>query len=183
MFPVKQKYVLLDRDGVINYDSDDYIKSPKEWLPIEGSLEAIALLNKNGFKVAVISNQSGIARGYYSIETLNAMHEKMQTLLAEKGGKIEAIYFCPHAPNDNCSCRKPKTGLLELFSAEKNISLKSIFFIGDSLTDIKAAQAVAAIPLLVKTGKGLKTISENPHLDIPVFENLYDATKFILSAT
>ena len=183
MFPVKQKYVLLDRDGVINHDSDDYIKSPDEWLPIDGSLEAIALLNQHGFKVVVISNQSGIARGYYSLETLAEIHQKMHQLLAEKGGKIEAIYFCPHAPTDLCDCRKPKTGLLELFSVEKNVPLKSIFFIGDSLTDIKAAQAVSASPLLVKTGKGLKTLAENSHLNIPIFEDLYDATKFILQAT
>lgn len=185
MFPVKQieKYVLLDRDGVINYDSDDYIKSPDEWLPIEGSLEAIALLNQHGFKVAVISNQSGLARGYYTLETLEAIHDKMRKLLAEKGGEIAAIYFCPHAPADNCHCRKPKTGLLELFSREKHSLLKDIFFVGDSLSDMKAAQAVAAKPLLVKTGKGLKTLADNPHLNIPVFENLYDATKFILTAT
>lgn len=180
---MKQKYVLLDRDGVINHDSDDYIKSSAEWLPINGSLEAIALLNQHGFKIVVISNQSGIARGYYTLETLSAIHTKMYNLLAEKGGKIEAVYFCPHAPTDNCDCRKPKTGLLEQFSTEKNTSLKNIFFIGDSLSDIKAAQAVAALPILVKTGKGLKTLTENPHLDIPVFENLYDAAKFILTAT
>ena len=178
-----EKYVLLDRDGVINHDSDDYIKSPEEWIPIEGSLEAIVLLNKNGFKVTVVSNQSGIARGYYSLETLNAMHDKMKNLLAEKGGQIEAIYFCPHSPDAGCDCRKPKTGLLKLFSQEKQVSLQDIFFVGDSLSDIKAAQAVAAKPLLVKTGKGLKTISENSPLNIPIFENLYDATKFILSAS
>jgi D-glycero-D-manno-heptose 1,7-bisphosphate phosphatase len=180
---MSEKYVLLDRDGVINHDSNDYIKSPDEWLPIEGSLEAIALLNKNGFKVVVISNQSGIAREYYSLVTLNAMHDKMQRLLAEKGGKIEAIYFCPHAPNKHCLCRKPKTGLLELFSREKNYPLKNIFFVGDSLSDIKAAEAVCALPLLVKTGKGLKTLSENPYLTIPIFNNLYDATTFILTAS
>jgi D-glycero-D-manno-heptose 1,7-bisphosphate phosphatase len=178
-----EKYVLLDRDGVINHDSDDYIKSPEEWTPIGGSLEAIALLNKKGFKVAVISNQSGIARGYYSLETLNAMHDKMTRLLAEKGGQVEAIYFCPHAADAGCDCRKPKAGLLKQFSQEKNYPLKDIFFVGDSLSDMKAAQAVAAKPLLVKTGKGLKTISENPTLNIPIFENLYDATKFILQTT
>jgi len=178
-----EKYVLLDRDGVINIDSDDYIKSPEEWQPIEGSLEAIALLNKNGFKVVVISNQSGIARGYYSLATLNAMHDKMRRLLAEKGGKIEAIYFCPHAPNEHCLCRKPKIGLLELFSREKNYPLKNIFFVGDSLSDMKAAEAVSALPLLVKTGKGLKTLSENPYLTIPIFNNLYDATTFILTSS
>ena len=180
---MSEKYVLVDRDGVINHDSDDYIKSPEEWIPIEGSLEAIALLNKNGFKVAVVSNQSGIARGYYSLETLNTMHDKMQRLLAEKGGHIEMIYFCPHSPNANCNCRKPKAGLLKKFSQEKNYPLQDIFFIGDSLSDIQAAQAVSAKPLLVKTGKGLKTISKNPTLNIPIFENLYDAAKFILQTT
>ncbi len=177
------KYVLLDRDGVINYDSDDYIKSPEEWIPIDGSLEAIALLNQHGYKVAVISNQSGIGRGFYSLATLNAMHDKMRRLLAEKDGKIEAIYFCPHAPNEHCLCRKPKTGLLELFSRENNYPLKNIFFVGDSLSDMKAAEAVSALPLLVKTGKGLKTLSENPYLTIPIFNNLYDATTFILTSS
>jgi len=176
-----EKYVLLDRDGVINHDSDDYIKSADEWLPIEGSLEAIALLNKAGFKVVVISNQSGIGRRFYSLETLNAIHDKMHKALAIKGGHIEAIYYCPHLPTEDCLCRKPKTGLLELFSREKQHCLENTFFVGDSLTDIKAAQAVLASPLLVKTGKGLKTIAENPYLNIPIFENLYDATTFILT--
>lgn len=179
---MSEKYVLLDRDGVINHDSDDFIKSPDEWMPIDGSLEAIALLNKAGFKVVVISNQSGIGRGYFSLEMLAAIHQKLHDLLAEKGGEISVIYFCPHLPNDNCTCRKPKTGLLELFSQEYQTSLKNLFFVGDSLGDVQAAQAVAAKPLLVKTGKGLKTLADNPHLDIPVFENLYDATKFILKA-
>lgn len=174
-----EKYVLLDRDGVINQDSDDYIKSPDEWLPIEGSLEAIALLNQQGFKIAVVSNQSGLARGYYTLETLNAIHNKMHKLLTEKKGQIEVLYFCPHAPHENCLCRKPKTGLLKLFSLQKNCPLKNIFFVGDSLSDINAAQAVGAQPLLVKTGKGLKTLSENPHLNVPIFENLYDAAKYI----
>ncbi len=175
------KYVLLDRDGVINHDSDAYIKSPDEWIPIDGSLEAIALLNQHDFKIVVISNQSGIARGYYSLETLNAIHDKMQRLLAKKGGQIEAIYFCPHAPETHCECRKPKTGLLKLFSQHYKTSVANTFFIGDSFSDIQAARAAAALPLLVKTGKGLKTLAENPHLDVPVFENLYDATTFILA--
>jgi D-glycero-D-manno-heptose 1,7-bisphosphate phosphatase len=175
------KYVLLDRDGVINHDSDDFIKSPDEWIPIEKSLEAIALLNQAGFNVVVISNQSGVGRGYFSLETLAEIHQKLHNLLAEKGGKISAIYFCPHLPTDNCLCRKPKTGLLELFSQKYQVSLKNLFFVGDSLSDVKAAQSVAAKPLLVKTGKGLKTLADNPHLEIPVFENLYDATKFILT--
>jgi D-glycero-D-manno-heptose 1,7-bisphosphate phosphatase len=176
-----QNYILLDRDGVINVDSDDYIKSPEEWIPIEGSLEAITHLNQAGFKIVVISNQSGIGRGYYSLAVLEAMHVKMHRLLAAKGGKIERVYFCPHLASDQCRCRKPKTGLLETFSHEKNIPLHNMYFIGDSFSDIQAAQAVNAIPLLVKTGKGLKTLSEHPFLDIPVFENLYDAANYIIT--
>jgi D-glycero-D-manno-heptose 1,7-bisphosphate phosphatase len=180
---MRPNYVLLDRDGVINHDSDDYIKSPQEWQPIEGSLAAIALLHQAGFKVVVISNQSGLARGYYSLETLTEIHAKMQRRVAEHGGEIEAIYFCPHAPGDNCNCRKPKTGLLQLFSQHYDCDLENLFFVGDSFSDIQAAQAVAARPLLVKTGKGLKTLTEHPTLNVSVFENLYDATQFILQAS
>jgi D-glycero-D-manno-heptose 1,7-bisphosphate phosphatase len=176
-----EKYVLLDRDGVINQDSDNYIKSADEWQPIEGSLEAIVLLNQHGFKVVVISNQSGLARGYYTLVDLEQMHTKMHILLAAKGGKVEAIYFCPHLPEENCACRKPKVGLLIAFSVKKNISLKNLFFVGDSLSDIQAALAVQALPLLVKTGKGSKTILDNPQLTVPIFENLYDAAKFIIT--
>jgi D-glycero-D-manno-heptose 1,7-bisphosphate phosphatase len=175
------RYILLDRDGVINHDSDDYIKSPAEWHAIAGSLEAIALLNQHGFKVVVISNQSGLARGYYSLDILNAIHAKMTQQLAEKGGHIEAIYFCPHAPTEQCRCRKPQPGLLKLFSQETHTPLRGLFFIGDSLSDMQAAQAVSAKPILVKTGKGLKTLIKNPDLSVPIFENLYDATHFILA--
>ena len=174
-------YVLMDRDGVINYDSDDFIKSPAEWLPIEGSLDAIALLNKHGYDVAVISNQSGLARGLFDEATLTAIHDKMQRMLAEKGGFIRSIYCCPHGPESNCNCRKPKPGLLEQFSDEHKVDLATVYFIGDSLRDLQAAQAVNAKPLLVKTGKGQKTLVNNPNLQLPVFENLYGAAEFILS--
>jgi D-glycero-D-manno-heptose 1,7-bisphosphate phosphatase len=174
-------YVLMDRDGVINLDSDDFIKSPEEWQPIEGSLEAIALLNQHGYEVAVISNQSGLARGLFDEAMLTRIHDKMHGLLADKGGKIAAIYYCPHGPDSLCLCRKPKPGLLKQFSLEKNIDLKTVFFIGDSLRDIQAAQAVGAMPILVKTGKGQLTLINNPNLNIPVFENLYGVAKFLSS--
>jgi D-glycero-D-manno-heptose 1,7-bisphosphate phosphatase len=171
----KDRYVLLDRDGVINQDSDDFIKSPEEWLPIDGSLEAIALLNKHGYKVIVITNQSGVARGLFDTAMLEKIHAKMQHMTEAKGGKIDAIYYCPHGPDDGCNCRKPKTGLLEQFATDSHISLSGIAAIGDSLRDLQAAQAVGASPILVKTGKGKKTLNNNPNLNIPVFDNLYDA--------
>jgi D-glycero-D-manno-heptose 1,7-bisphosphate phosphatase len=177
----QNKYVLIDRDGVINYDSDDFIKSPDEWKPIEGSLEAIALLNEHGYQVVVITNQSGLARGLLDEAMLEKIHAKMHRLTAEKGGKIDAVYICPHGPSSDCICRKPKPGLLEFFASDKNISLSGIAFIGDALRDIQAAQAVGANPILVKTGKGLQTLIDNPNLHIPVFENLYEAAKHITS--
>ncbi len=176
-----QAYVLLDRDGVINHDSDDYIKSPDEWVPIEDSLEAIALLNRHGYKVAVITNQSGISRRLYDETVLAEMHRKMHQMTEVKGGKIEAIYHCPHSPDDNCDCRKPKPGLLNRFSKEFNKPLSDVYFIGDKLADIQAAEAAGAKPMLVKTGKGLNTLDKNPIINAPIFENLYDAAKFIIS--
>ena len=177
----EDRYVLLDRDGVINNDSEEFIKSPEEWLPIEGSLEAIALLNEHGFKVVVVTNQSGIARGFFDIAMLEKIHAKMRQLVIEKGGEIDAIYFCPHGPVDDCNCRKPKPGLLETFARDKNAHLNGIAVIGDSLRDLQAAQAVGASPILVKTGKGQKTLNENPDLNLPVFDNLYDAARYLSS--
>lgn len=176
-----QAYVLVDRDGVINYDSDDYIKSAEEWIPIPGSLEAIALFNKHHYKVAVISNQSGLSRGLYDEATLTEIHNKMHRLIKEKGGEIDCIHYCPHLPSDLCHCRKPKPGLLNNFAKEKNINLKNIYFIGDTLTDIQAAEAAGAIPILVKTGKGQRTLNNHPEINPLTFENLYDAAKFIVS--
>ncbi len=175
------RYVLLDRDGVINEDSDAFIKSPPEWKPIAGSLEAIALLNDNGWKVIVISNQSGLARGLFNAEILQQIHQKMHRKAAEKGGKIEAVYYCPHGPDDDCSCRKPKTGLLEKFASDYQAKLSGLPFVGDSLRDIEAARTVGAQPILVKTGKGTKTLAENPDINVPVFENLYEAANYIVS--
>lgn len=175
------KYVLLDRDGVINEDSGDFIKSADEWLPIKGSLEAIALLNKHGYQVVVITNQSGVGRGHYSDATLTEMHLKMIRMVEALGGKISHIYYCPHLPEADCKCRKPKPGMLEQFSKDAEVDLTDIYFIGDSLRDIEAGIAAGAKPLLVKTGNGRKTLAANPDLNIPIFENLYDAAEYILS--
>ncbi|MEI6144897.1 MAG: D-glycero-beta-D-manno-heptose 1,7-bisphosphate 7-phosphatase [Methylococcales bacterium] len=175
----KQRYILLDRDGVINRDSDDFIKSPEEWLPIEGSLEAIAMLNEHGYKVIVVTNQSGIARGLFDAAMLEKIHDKMHRLVNEKGGAITAVYYCPHGPESTCECRKPKAGLLKAFAADFDAELAKIFVVGDSLRDLQAAQAVGAQPILVKTGKGQQTLINNPQFDSLIFENLYDAAKYI----
>ncbi|BCG62443.1 MAG: D-glycero-D-manno-heptose 1,7-bisphosphate phosphatase [Methyloprofundus sp.] len=175
------KYVLLDRDGVINRDENNFIKSPDEWLPITGSMEAIALLNKAGYQVAVITNQSGVGRGHYSDATLTAIHVKMTKMLATVGGNISHIYYCPHLPDAGCSCRKPKPGMLLQFSQDTGVALTDVFFIGDSLRDLQAGQAAGAKPLLVKTGNGTDTLAANPDLNIPIFEDLYDAATYILS--
>lgn len=174
-------YVLLDRDGVINIDDNNYIKSPDEWVPIEGSLEAIALLHQQGCKIVVITNQSGVGRGLYSDTTLTDIHLKMTKMIEAAGGKVDHIYYCPHLPDAMCACRKPKPGMLHQFSKDAHTPLQDIYFIGDSLRDIEAGIAAGAKTLLVKTGNGKKTLTANPNLDIPIFENLYDATKFILS--
>ncbi len=175
----RQRYILLDRDGVINEDSDAFIKSPEEWLPVEGSLEAIALLTSHGYKVIVVTNQSGIARGLFDEIMLAKIHAKMNALVEEKGGLITAIYYCPHGPDSACDCRKPKPGLLKSFAQDFNADLSGIPVIGDSLRDLQAAEAVGAEPILVKTGKGQGTLLNNPHLNILVFENLYDAANYI----
>lgn len=179
-FNKMQKYILLDRDGVINHDSEKFIKSPNEWRPIENSLEAIALLNQHDYKAVIITNQSGLARGLFDEKTLNSIHQKMRDDLAKIGGEIEAIYFCPHQAIDYCECRKPKADLLLKFAADYNVNLSEIYFIGDSLRDLEAAQNAGAIPILVKTGNGEKTLQQNPNLSLLTFENLYDAAKFLI---
>lgn len=151
------KLVILDRDGVINFDSDLYIKSPEEWKPIPGSLDAIAKLNQWGYRVVVATNQSGIGRGLFEMDTLNAIHEKMMKAAAQAGGRIDAIFFCPHTNADKCACRKPKAGMLEEIASRYNASLEGVPAIGDSLRDLEAAIAVRAQPILVLTGKGKKT--------------------------
>ena len=151
------KLVILDRDGVINQDRDQFIKTPDEWKPIPGSLEAIARLNQAGYRVVVATNQSGVGRGLMDMVTLSAIHDKMHKALAQFGGRIDAVFYCPHAQDANCSCRKPKPGLLEDIGRRFNVGLADVPCIGDSLRDLQAAAQVGALPILVLTGKGQQT--------------------------
>lgn len=154
------KFIVLDRDGVINIDSPNYIKSPEEWQAIPGSLEAIAKLTQQGFTVIICSNQSGVGRGLFTMETLTQIHEKMIEQVEALGGKIQAIYLCPHVPQDNCECRKPKPGMYHQII--KDFSLENVPLIpsvGDSLRDLQAADTVEFMPILVLTGNGKKTQS------------------------
>ncbi|WJM97583.1 D-glycero-beta-D-manno-heptose 1,7-bisphosphate 7-phosphatase [Pseudomonas defluvii] len=166
------KLLIIDRDGVINEDSDVYIKSVEEWIPIPGSIEAIAQLSKAGWTVAVATNQSGIARGYYPTATLDAMHERLRGLVAEQGGEVGLIVHCPHGPDDGCDCRKPKPGMLKTIAAHYAVELAGLWFVGDSKGDLEAALAVDAQPVLVKTGKGERTLSKGLPAGTLVFEDL-----------
>ncbi len=158
------KLIILDRDGVINYDSDEYIKSPDEWRPIPGSLEAIAKLNQAGYKVVIATNQAGIAKGYYTLEALRKIHEKMLRLVEEAGGKIDKIYFCSHEDKDNCDCRKTKPGMLKQVEQDYQIDLKDVYFIGDKYKDYQAAQVAGCKFILVKTGYGAEMFLSHPDL-------------------
>jgi D-glycero-D-manno-heptose 1,7-bisphosphate phosphatase len=151
------KLVILDRDGVINHDSDAFIKSPAEWIPIPGSLEAIARLNQAGYRVVVSTNQSGVTRRLLDISTLNAIHQKMHTAAQQVGAHIDAIFFCPHSADDNCDCRKPKPGMLHTIAQRFDISLKGVPTVGDSLRDLQAGFVTGCLPYLVLTGKGKST--------------------------
>ncbi len=177
-----QQLVILDRDGVINEDSDNYIKTPDEWIPIAGSLEAIARLNHAGYRVVIASNQSGLARGLFDINTLNAIHQKMFDALSKVGGHIDAVFFCPHGPDDDCQCRKPKPGLLLEIAERLDVDLDGAPVIGDSLRDLEAAADVGATPILVLTGKGKitqdKLTSFGP---VPVYQDLAAAVDALLT--
>lgn len=174
-------HIILDRDGVINEDSDQYIKSPDEWIPIPGSLEAIARLDHAGYSVAVATNQSGIARGLFSEKDLDAMHGKMYQELARLGAHIDLIAWCPHGPGEGCHCRKPAPGLYETIAERWRISLKGIPIIGDSLRDLQAAVAVAARPILVRTGKGRETEKNLAEIKgVTVYDNLDQAVSALL---
>lgn len=167
------RLVVLDRDGVINHDSDAYIKSPEEWIPIPGSLEAIARLHRAGFTVTVATNQAGVARGLFDLAALDAIHHKMQIAVEAAGGKLNGIFVCPHAPWDDCDCRKPKPGLLKQIAKQFQISLDGVPVIGDSLRDIEAAESVGARPLLVRSGYGEKTLERLGHQQrVEVFDDL-----------
>ena len=175
------KLVILDRDGVINYDSDRYIKSPEEWKAIPGSVEAISHLNQAGYRVVVATNQSGVARGLFDMATLNAIHQKMMDTLAQQGAMLDAIFFCPHANEARCNCRKPATGMFEEIQQRYNIPLSHVPAIGDSLRDLTAAAQAGAQPMLVLTGKGQKT-REAGHLPegTRVFADLAEAVRSII---
>jgi len=151
------KLIILDRDGVINYDSDQFIKSPEEWKPLPGSLEAIARLSQADYRVVVATNQSGVGRGLFDMAMLNAIHDKMCKAAAHAGGRIDAVFFCPHAADADCNCRKPKSGMIEEIAARYNTNLEGVPAIGDSLRDLEAAVRLGARPVLVLTGKGVKT--------------------------
>ena len=177
--------IVLDRDGVINHDSEDFIKSEDEWRPIPGSLEAIAALTKAGFTLAIASNQSGIARGLFDQATLDAMHAKMLRLVHDSGGRISRIVYCPHGPDDGCDCRKPRPGLLEQLARHFDTSLAGVPVVGDSLRDLEAAASVGARPILVRSGKGRRTEATLPErfASVAVYDDLAAAAHDLIDET
>ncbi|NOZ53958.1 MAG: D-glycero-beta-D-manno-heptose 1,7-bisphosphate 7-phosphatase [Gammaproteobacteria bacterium] len=178
------KLIVLDRDGVINEDSAAYVKSPEEFIPIPGSLAAIAKLNVAGYTVVVATNQSGIARGYFSEQTLIAMHHKLEMLVVQQGGKINGIYYCPHGPDDQCECRKPKSGLLMKIISDYSVCAQDVYVIGDSMRDLQMATSLNAKPILVKTGNGNKTLqalgATQQLKNVPVYDDLAHAANALI---
>lgn len=177
------KLVILDRDGVINHDSDAYIKSLEEWEPLAGSLDAMARLFHGGYRLAIASNQSGLGRKLFTIDHLNAIHRKLVRDLAAQGVHIEGIFFCPHAPEAKCFCRKPQPGLLHEIATRLQVNLAGVPCVGDSWRDLEAAVAVGAYPILVRTGKGEQTLRDHAEAlrDIAVFPDLAAVADFLLS--
>ena len=179
------KVVILDRDGVINIDSDHYIKSADEWQPIPGSIEAIGRLCQAGYQVYIATNQSGIGRGYYGIEELDAMHNKMQRLLDRVGGSISAIEYCPHTPDDYCQCRKPLAGLIDNIEQHMGCSARGVPLIGDSIRDLEAGLLRHCTPVLVKTGKGLRSLEKIQHdsrwQSLAIYDDLSSVVDTIIS--
>jgi len=175
------KLIILDRDGVINFDSVQYIKAPAEWKPIPGSIEAIAKLFQAGYRIVVATNQSGVGRGLFEMDTLITIHEKMHKAVAAAGGRIDAIFFCPHAADDNCGCRKPKPGMYKRISECYNVQLAGVPAVGDALRDLQAAEASGCTPILVLTGKGEKTqIEDNLPEGTKVFKDLAAVADWLL---
>ncbi|MCL4106010.1 UNVERIFIED_CONTAM: hypothetical protein GTU68_058316, partial [Idotea baltica] len=182
--------LILDRDGVINHDSDQYIRNLAQWIPIPGSIEAIAELSKQGYQIAIATNQSGLSRGYFTLDTLEEIHAELCRLVEEAGGSIAGIFYCPHLPTEGCTCRKPDTGLLQAIEQELGESAKGAFFVGDSLKDLQAAQSFACKPVLVRTGKGSSTEkqlnSSEAALaslqDTPVYNDLQQASQAIIDS-
>jgi len=176
------KFIILDRDGVINQDSDDYIKSAEEFIPIEGSLAAIAKLKRAGYRIVVATNQSGIARGLYDLDTLHRIHDKLHRLLQNEGTHLDGIFYCPHGPDDICHCRKPKPGMYLDIAKRYDVDLNKVTIVGDSLRDLQAAITVKAKPILVKTGKGERTIKNHAKeiTNISIYDSLADYVNSIL---
>jgi D-glycero-D-manno-heptose 1,7-bisphosphate phosphatase len=176
------KLVILDRDGVINTDSDQFIKTPDEWKPIPGSLEAIARLTHSGFRVVVCSNQSGVGRGLLDMAALNAINDKMYKALAPFGGRIDALFYCPHPAEANCACRKPRPGMFQDIAKRFNVTLGGVPSVGDSLRDMQASAAAGCQPLLVLTGKGRKTLAAGGLPEgTQVFDDLAAAVRAIIA--
>ncbi len=179
-------WIILDRDGVINVDSDDYVKSADEWQAIPGSIEAIAQLSKAGFRIAVATNQSGISRELFDLDDLEAMHGKLNYLVEEAGGSIAGIFYCPHLPDAGCKCRKPATGLLDEIESQFEADLNNVPFVGDSEKDVQAALAKGCAPIVVRTGKGQRTceaLASNPlYKDTPIFDDLASFAKSVVDA-
>ena len=174
------RLLLIDRDGVINEDSEDFIKSPDEWHPIPGAMGAISRANQLGFHVVIVSNQSGLARKLFSIEDLNQIHNRMLNEVTRHGGNISAIFFCPHSPDETCRCRKPKTGLFESIERRLGTKIDQAYFVGDRLSDIKAAQKIGALPMLVKTGHGEKTLETlKNRAGVQIFRDLTHAVDWL----
>jgi D-glycero-D-manno-heptose 1,7-bisphosphate phosphatase len=176
------RVVILDRDGVINEDSEQFVKSVDEWIPLPGSIDAIVRLSHAGYRVAVATNQSGLARGLLTPADLDAMHRKLRDLLAEQGGRIEMIVYCPHGPDDGCGCRKPKPGMLEEIGRRLSVTLAGVPFVGDSLGDIVAARAAGADPWMVRSGKGEQTLASGSHdlAGVPVHTDLASVADALL---
>lgn len=176
------RLVILDRDGVINRDSREFVKTPDEWIPLPGSVEAVARLSSAGYTVAVASNQSGLARGLFNEATLVAMHDKFRALVDAAGGAVGRIEWCPHGPDDGCECRKPSPGLLVRIGRHYDVALENVPVIGDSMRDLQAAVAVGARPILVRTGNGAQTETRLPDelVDIEVFDTLADAADALI---
>jgi D-glycero-D-manno-heptose 1,7-bisphosphate phosphatase len=176
------KLVILDRDGVINQDSDAYIKSPEEWVPLPGSLEAIARLHREGYRVVVASNQSGVARGMFDMDTLMKIHLKMIDAVRAKGGDLDAVFFCPHGPEDDCSCRKPAAGLFYEIADRLKVNLNNVYAVGDQERDIVAARTANARPVLVRTGHGRRTLRRSKQLEgVPAYDDLAAFADALLS--
>ena len=179
--------VILDRDGVINQDSDEYIKSLDEWHPIPGSIDAIARLSQHGFTVAVATNQSGLGRGLFTLDDLEAMHHRLCEMVESAGGHIAGIFYCPHTPEDHCNCRKPKSGLIDAIERELGTSARGAWIIGDTQRDLETGISKGCVPILVRTGKGkiteqkLAADASLPWHNVKIFDNLAAAASALIA--